>query len=354
MNPFAFLGFKSSGSSDELPDIFPFPFLQRDFVEIDVVTLYSKILTDVVERTQGIKDEILPSLWDNCLKSENSEGLITMLSKAMADKKDLFLVWDNGLKLLRKADIQEERQIREDYKTKNESATGIYISFTNYKRSDMVKLYSGLEHCTVGSFYKTMNLSKAIQIKIHDMRGSTGLNDRTEFVTQAQSMAKGLGKGQDILTDAKDVIETAKPDISATESAEAFINKKLSKYLGLPASYFTGEQTKGLNANGDADSNAIERGLKGYYYSIIKPVMESLFDIKTKFKTEDFDQIDSALNVLKAFELTSEQYISTENKQLIVNQVFGLPEDEKGEEVKQPETPPAVGKNPPPVKNEIP
>jgi hypothetical protein len=316
----------------ELPDIFPLGVLERDFINVDTVNLYGKILTDVIERTQGLTDDIENSLWDNCLQSENSFGLVTMLAKAMAEKKDLFLVYDRSVKLLRNATNAEAEQIKVDYKARGESAVGTYISFKNYTRTDMIKLYSALEYCTINALNKQMNLAKAIQVKMSDLRGSVSLTDSAEVKVQAKAIATSLKCGKDVLLDAKDTIITAVPDLKATEASMAFLNEKRSFYLGLPASYITGQAPKGLGDSGEGDAKAVERGLKNYYFSIIKPVIEAIFGKKTTFKSEDFRQITSSLEAMKIFELTSEELMTTDNKRVIINKLFGLPEDEKGGE----------------------
>ncbi len=326
-------GFQSTDiASDELPEIFPLAMVQDEFVKIDVVNIYAKILTDVIERTHGLSEDVAQLLWDNCLKSESSDGLVTLLAKAMADKQDLFLVYEAAVKVLRLATEEERRVIEEDYKTKGESSVGVFISFKNYVRSDMVKLYSALEYCTVASLHKSMNLSKAVQLKINDLRGSTALIDSEKVKLQAKVIAKSLGRGQDILLDAKDVVETVMPDLTAIQASIQFLNQKRSFYLGMPESYINGEQTGGIGTTGEGDTKAAERGLKNYYESIIKPVLKVLFTAKTTYKSQDFRQIEGAMNILKTFELTSDELVSHDNKQLIVNRAFDLPEDAEGDE----------------------
>lgn len=321
-----------SAQGDELPDIYPFPMLQKDFVSVDVQATYKRILNDVLERTSDIPAEVQPLLFDNCVASEIKLGLVSMLSKAMTDKSDLFLVYDKPTKVIRKATGDEQEKIRTDYEKSGKSSVGFFITFVNYDRTDMLKIYSVLEYCTVASLSKNMNLAKAIQIKINELRSSVGLADQQIAKTQALAMATGLKAGKDILTDAKDLIETAKPDLTATNSAMEFIVEKRSFYLGLPASYITGVAPKGLGDSGEGDAKAVERGLKGYYYEIIKPTIEVIFGVKTTFKSEDFTGLSTALETLKTFELTSDELISKENKQKFVNKQFGLPDDAKGDE----------------------
>lgn len=326
----SFFGFKlGSDTMTELPDIFPLSITYDIFVNTDIMTVYSKILTDCLERTQGVKEEIAPLLWDNCLQNESSDGLITLIARAMTDKADLFLIYDRTLSLLRQATEAEAKQIREDYKTKGKSAIGTFISFKNYRRTDMVKLYSSMEYCVVASLNKTMNLSKAIQFKMGDMRGSVSLLDSAQVIEQAKTIAKSLGNGKDVMIDAKDEIFTASPEISPIKESIAFLDSKRSFYLGLPLSYINGEQTAGIGSTGEADTKAVERGLRQYYISILKPVIETVFQIKTSFKSNDFRQISSALEALKTFELVDDSLISQENKQLIISKLFDVAEQDQ-------------------------
>jgi hypothetical protein len=359
-------GFRFGASPAEIPEIFPFPYLEKDFITTDIVNIYSRIITDVLERTQGIPEKHLNLLWDNCLASEHQDGLVTMIAKAMAEKKDLFLVFDKALNIIREAKQDERAQIEADYKKKGEhkaeSKAGVFITFKKYNRTDMMKIYSALEYCTVASLSKSMNLSKAIQLKLHELRSSTGLTDSNDVKTQAVALACALRDGKDISIDAKDIIETAKPDLTATQSSMEFIVEKRAFYLGLPSSYITGIPPKGLGDTGEGDAKAVERGLKQYYFSIVKPVIEALFENTTTFKSEDFRQITSSLETLKTFELVSGELISQDNKLKLINKLFGFPENEKGDPPEKPDTalnpqgvpppggkaPPAPGRPPPP------
>lgn len=320
---FNWFGANKSLANDELPDIFPLSIAKSDFVKTDVINIYTKILTDVIERTQGIPEEAESALWDSCLASEASLGLVSLLAEAMESKGELFLVYKVGV--LRKATDDEKRQIEDDYKRLNKSSVGVYVSFKNYSKTDMVKLYSALEYCTIGALNKSLNLSKAIQIKISDMRGSVSLSNVADAKAQAVAIAENMAKGNDVTLDAKDVIETSKPDIASIESGMAFIDNKRSFYLGMPKSYIDGDQTTGMGSTGEQDTKAIERGLKNYYESIIRPVLNALFGINTEFKSQDFRLLSSGLEAVKVFSLIEgSELISDEEKRMIVSKLFDL------------------------------
>ena len=328
------IGFGGGGAKDteiDLPEVFPFEVMKNDFIRNDIETVYARILTDVLERTQNIPEDKKMLLWDNCLGSEKSDGLVSLMARAMFEKSELYVVYDSATNVVRKANATETTQIRKDYEAQAKSDLGVYITFKNFKKSDMMKVYSALEYCAIGGLHKSMNLAMALQFKMNDMRGSVSASDSSVIGNQAKSVAEALKKGKAVLIDAKDIIETAKPDMTATNSAMDFISQKKSFYLGLPATYITGESSKGLGDSGQGDAKAVERGLKFYYFSIIKPVIEAIFGIKTEFESEDYAGISTSLETLKTFELTSNEFLSSENKRVIVNRLFGLPENTKGD-----------------------
>lgn len=345
----------SNEPSAELPEIFPVPIKEQDFVSIDVQAIYTRILTDVFERTDGLSDEEQQLLWDNCLGSEVPDGLVTLLAKAMRDKSELFIVYFKNLKVIRKADGTEQTAIRDGYKKKAEpvpvddGGVGIFVSFRGMTKTDMIKFYSALEYCGIGGVWKQGNISKALQMKFKGMRGNISVSDSDNPKNQATALAKGLGSGKDIAIDGDDSVETAKPDLTASQSMLELVAQKRSFYLGLPASYILGEQTKGLSDTGKADAKAVERGLRAYFFSIVKPVAEGIFGGKVTFKSNDFEMLDSALEVLKTFDITSNDHLSSENKTEVVNKVFGLPKESKGDKPEKTETPPAADPAAPPA-----
>jgi hypothetical protein len=209
------------------------------------------------------------------------------------------------------------------------SDLGIYVSFEGYQKSDMVKIYSAMEYCVIASMNKMMNLSKSIQYKMSDMRGSVSLSDSSTVVSQAIDLATSLRNGKDIIIDKNDEVVTNNPDISSIKESISFLDSKRAFYYGMPLSYINGEQTPGIGSTGEADTRAVERGLKGYYISILKPILETLFEISTTFKSNDFRQIGTALEAMKTFELVGDDLLSRENKQLIIAKLFDVDLDPK-------------------------
>lgn len=331
MNPFSWV-FKSNAdlSNAEIPEIFPLAVRSADFIRADIFQTYEKILTDVAERTHGLSDEQENILWDSCVQTNTSDGLISLLAAAMTKASELFLVFSPSIGVIRKADQKEEAAIRADYQKFGASKVGVFVSFRNYRRTEMLTIYSSFEYCVLSSLNKLLNLSKSIQFKVNDLRASVSLADSGIAREQAKSIAQALRNGNDVLLDSKDVVDTAKPETSSVEKAIGFLAAKRAFILGLPLSYIVGEQTPGIGSTGEADMRAVERGLRQYFVSIIRPVFNAVFGATVEFKSQDFRQISSALEVLKTFDLTSDENLSRESKQNIVARVFDLdPEKEK-------------------------
>ncbi len=326
--------FRGNQTSDSgLIEIYPLALTSDRFVKADILATYIKILTDVAERMHGLSEKEEPSLWDSCVQSQSSEGLITELAEAMLHKRDLFLVYKPSVGILRKATPEEERQIRLDYKSQGSSPVGVFTSFTKYRLTDMLMIYSHLEYCILSSLHKTVNIAKAVQLKMNDLRSTVSLSDSDVVIEQAKSIADALRKGQDILLDAKDAVATSTPDTGPTEKAIAFLDAKRSFYLGLPLAYISGLQTGGLGATGEADARAVERGLRQYFVSIIQPVVQAIFGKPVEFRSQDFRQMDSALNALKTFDLVGDDFLSAETKRNVTARLFDVDPDQEAKNI---------------------
>lgn len=319
-----FSGKNTEVDSCGVPAAFVFGLIESDFIKADLELTYSKILTDTFERVHGLPDEVMPVLWNSCVQSEASKGLVSLLACAMCDARDLFLVYSPSLKVIREATSAEAAAIRADYEKQAKSDKGVFVSFKKFHITPMLKIYSALEHACLASLHKSTNLSKAIQYKVKNMRASVSLADSAPAIDQAKALAKALGNGQDIMTDVEDSIETASPNIEPTKNAIAFLQAKRAYILNAPLAYVTGEQAMGIGTTGEADMRAIERCLKGFFNTIVRPLCLAIFNVAVEFRSEDFRDVQSGLEVLKTFDLVTDDYMSRETKQETVARFFDL------------------------------
>jgi hypothetical protein len=322
----SFFSFGSAGgaSSSGLVEIYPMATPCDVFIKTDILATYLKILTDVAERTHGLSDDQSKLLWDSCVQSDSADGIITLLADAMLGKAKLFLVYNKATKVVRRATANEATQIAADYEKSASSKIGIFISFEKFRLTDVLRIYSALEYCILSSLHKTVNIAKAVQLKMNELRASVALADADVAADQARSIAEALRKGEDILIDAKDSVSTSTPDTGPTKEAISFLDAKRSFYLRLPLAYISGLQTGGIGSTGEADMRAIERGLLPYFVSILRPVLEALFGVKLEYRSQDFRQIESAMNAMKTFDLVSDDYLSKQTKRAVISRMMNV------------------------------
>ena len=320
---------------NEIEDIFPLGIKQREFLKADILSTYQKILTDTVDRAFGIPKKAERYLWDNVVGEVDNDGLVTMLAKGMAEKKELYIVYKPSIEVIRYATREEEKKIKADYEKDSRSSVGIYVSFKNYKRTEMLEIWSCFEYCLLAGMNKQLNLSKAMHVKINELRSSVSLNDSEVAIAQAKNIAQALKRGNDVLIDKNDEISVMTVNMDASEKSMDFLANKKAWILSLPASYLSGDQTGGIGSTGENDSRAIENGLKQYFLTIVKPVCDLLFGVDCKFKSRDFRNMTTALEVLKTFDLVSDENLSRESKQEIVARVFDLDMDEEQKQLEK-------------------
>lgn len=310
-----------------IEELYPFPQTCAEFVELDMVSTFSKILTDTCERVHGLNEEQQSALSDSCLGSEASKGLITLLAEAMTNRKEIAIVYKE--KVIRIATPEELKQIQADYKTQASSKVGILVSFEHYTRSEMLEVFSGMEYAALASLHKTMNLAKATQVKVSGLRKSVGQSEAASAIDQGKAIARALKAGKDVMIDADDVIENAAPDVTPTKEAISFIDAKRGYVLGFPAAYVTGVLSGGIGSTGEADAREVERGLKQYFTSIIRPVCSVLFAVKVTWKTQDFRELAAGVEVAKGMELVSDDLVSLDDKKEIVERALGITHEKK-------------------------
>lgn len=339
------LGFGNQNNTptNELINIFPLALDKDEFIRQDILAIYKAILTDTLERTYGIKDDQEQLLWDNCVEGTSKKGLVTMISEAMFNMGSVYVVWDRATNILREANQTERVEMDTIYKSGAKPKNKVALNFSNLTVTKMLMVYSELDYRTNCSINKALGIAATIQLKLHELRSSVGLNDSEITIEQAQAIAKAMSEGRDIAIDAQDIIELANPNMEPAQKALELNAQKKSLYLKLPASYITGLTPSSISDTGEREAKAVERGLKRWFFSIVKPTVEALFGVSVSYKSEDFYGLQTALGALTTFEMTSNDYISGENKLRMINSLFGLPENSKGDERKEPDpVPPPI------------
>jgi hypothetical protein len=304
---------------------FPFPISQVGYVGNRLMHLYSKILRDCYSRTAGIDDKLKPLFWDTVVKSYGKsnadKGLISLLADAMANRKDLFLIYRKDV--LRTADNAETQEIKEAFERgKSAKGGGFWFSFRGFEMSLILDVLLSLQFAAMSTTYTGMNASKALQLKIHQLRVLVADSEKEAPQKQAKAIVDGIKNGNSVLLDALDKVETTAVDMTSTKTSIDFIGGLIAETLNMPLYYVNGELQTGLNATGEADNSAVERGLEAFFNSIFKPVVDELFNLQVSFVSEKWRLLLSSGSALKTLESISEQIIPLRVKQKVAESVL--------------------------------
>jgi hypothetical protein len=136
-----------------------------DFIKIKTENLFKKILHRCYSRTEGATDEKkIASLFDSKEKSGASQGLISLIAIAMANKQEWAIIFNSGI--ARIANSKEKEQIKKEYETNGRSSLGVLINFQNYNLTELVKSYYSMIYDALDSMNTQLGLAKALQIKL--------------------------------------------------------------------------------------------------------------------------------------------------------------------------------------------
>lgn len=286
------------------------------FAEVFVFELFRKILTDCYDKAADFPKDKQQALWDSVVSTQAPKGLMSLLAQYMVQKQpDAYIKLDNGF--VRQATQAEREEIDKDPTGKH----GIKLDFSKFHRATILLILAALVELLLNTANAGLNLSRSILLKIKDLRQSVADLNAQDVIAQAKSIKEGILKGSGALLDAGDGADLTQFDPEPMEQALEVLFGLMSLITGLPRAYVSGELTSGLNATGDADEQAIERGLRFYFNSIFKPVCDTLFGCNLVYKTSNWRKFAEIAAQLPTLEMT--ELISKETKEALLKEVLG-------------------------------
>jgi hypothetical protein len=308
-----------SSTEEDFKNPYLLDYKKEEFSKVKIELLYRKILHRCYSRSEGAKDEEkISSLFDSSEKSGSPRGLITLLSKAMAEKKEIAIIYESGV--VRLANATERSLIKKDYIDGASSKLGVLLSFTDYCLTDLVSCYMSMIYDILSSMNTQVGLAKALQIKINTLRGTVSVNGKEEPIKQAKEINEALTNGKSVLMDKNDQVETLILDSDSVKNALNLVNSLLASDLGVSLSFVNGELTSGMSATGEADQNADEYGFQDFFNSIFKPTCDNLYGWNLKFVSDDWRYFSSMINSLIIVE--NSMLLSQEQKQAFANRLM--------------------------------
>lgn len=290
----------------------------KDFVDFKVITLYAKILRRCYAKSSGLSDEQAANLWDSVDLGDAQHGIINKVSFAMAKKKELILFKDGGI--VREAEQAEADQIKKDYEERGRSDKGVYLNFKKYAMTDVLRLYMAFIFEIIRGAWVNVNLTKALQLKIADARKTIAASDAADPMQVASNVVSALKDGKSVFLDAGDEVKTTDLQTQAIKDALSLVYGLLAGELGVSTSFICGELTSGMAVTGEADVNANEDGIKDFFNSVFKPIMDKLFGVSLKFKSDNWRRIKEFAQIIPFVETA--EYISEEKKRELLERLF--------------------------------
>ena len=294
---------------------------KENFAAIKTELLFKKILHRCYSRSEGAKDEAkIRSLFDSNENSSAPQGLISLLAYAMTKKQEIAIILEN--QVVRLATSKEKEQIKQDYAESAKSKLGVLVNFQKYKLADLVEVNMAMIYDILASMNTQVGLAQALQIKVSSLRGTVAVAGKEEPIQQAKDINEALKKGQSVMMDKNDLVETLTLNSDSVKSAMALVYAQLAADLGVSLSFVSGELTTGMSATGEADANADEYGFQDFFNSIFKPVCDKLYDWKLRFMSDDWRYFNAMINSLIIVENSG--LLSEEQKQAFANRLMPM------------------------------
>ncbi len=306
---------------DNLSLCFDLSLSEKNFVDYMVSDLYQSILTMCFDKIifpdaeQDFKDKITPSFYDNLSVEGINKGIIKNLAYGIVQNQKVFLVNASaGDNIIVRQGTQEELQKYE--KEQGNIKNQIQMDFTKYNQSKALKLFYSMIYWIIRATNTNVKISNSVLVKIAKLRELVAKEDADEVIKQAKEINDAIKKGNSIIADKDDTMERLEINSQATKDALDVAFSLVSGLIKMPLSFVNGELTTGLTQTGDSDNLAIERGLKNYYYTILKPCTEKLFETKTRFSSDNTAKLKTLIGILPQLELST--LLTDEEKRAII------------------------------------
>lgn len=291
---------------------------ENHFINFNTALLYQKILKRCFAKSSGISESDARNLWDSVELSNAQYGTISRIADAMTNKRELILINDAGI--VRLADSDEAQDIKKAYEEGRAVDKAVYMNFQKYTMTDIIKVYMSLIYDIMGGAKVNLGLSKALQVKIAELRKTIATSSSDDARKQAEAIVSALKDGKSIMVDAGDTIATTELQTAPVVDGLKLVYGCLASVLGVSTSFVCGELTSGMAVTGEADVNANEDGIKDFFNSVFKPVHDKLFSINIRFKSDNWRKFKEYAQIIPYIE--SSMYVTDEQRQLFFNYLF--------------------------------
>lgn len=293
------------------------------FLNFKVKWLYEKILKRCYALSAGLDEDKARALFDSVELGDATVGLIGLVARALTDKTELILVNDAGI--VRVAEFNEAEEIKKDYAARGRSEKGVYLNFAKYTLTDILKCYMALIFEILKAERVNVGLAQALQVKINRMRETISTSNADDPMKQAKNIVDALKGGKSVAIDAGDVIQTTDLQTQAVKDALLMVYGMLASDLGVSLSFVCGELTSGLSVSGEANANFDESGIRDFFITVFKPIVDKLFGVSLRFKTDNWRKVREYAQILPYIE--SSALLTDKQKEQLAVELMGVGEE---------------------------
>ena len=99
----------------------------------------------------------------------------------------------------------------------------------------------------------------------------------------------------------------------------------LASDLGVSLSFVCGELTSGLSVSGEANANFDESGIRDFFITVFKPIVDKLFGVSLRFKTDNWRKVREYAQILPYIE--SSALLTDKQKEQLAVELMGVGEE---------------------------
>ncbi|MDG3034187.1 hypothetical protein P7245_22430 [Vibrio parahaemolyticus] len=274
-----------------------FSVTDQNFVQYLVSGMYRRILFTTlryIALDEGEEKTVIPTCMNRYTPA--SIGLIGHISNAIASKSRLVL---RKIKLSDGSYAFEKVNAQPD--AVDSSPDLIELDFKKHYDSDLMKMYASILYAALLGALRGVKMTQAVLIGLFGLSDNIATDENLKLIkAQSKSINEGIKNGKSSVTDSNSKINFVSYDIDPVAKTKEFIFQKFSTVTGFPLSFFNGEGGSALSDTGKSDEKQIRRACEYYFYEILNPALEAVFDKSFSLKPDiDTDEIASVMSTVE-------------------------------------------------------
>lgn len=289
-----------------------------DFAKKMLIHTYEKVLFLPVSAIGGDdtkQQNVFNSAADHY--SPKSHGFVYWTAKAMAEKRQIILM---------KVKQKDGSFLFKKDETETITADHLVLDFTDYESTDLLTCYFEMMHDALNGAAKGVKSSQGLIVYLEKLSETLSDSKAKEIIeSQITALGDSLRGGKTGYASGGSKVEFISFDVEPTAKAIEFIYSQIAGHLGLPLSAVNGAGGSAMSDTGESDRKQTRKATEFYFYSIIRPILASIFsdsDFNLEVELENIESLSEIMMIID-----TSQALSREGK-LKLAAMLGLDEED--------------------------